>query len=264
MEAFRAQVSRISVLEAEAMHRDRRGEFRDACAKYREAAAELGYALSQLGTTYHPDAATLERHRGQLLDRAAYLEHPLGGAAARRPIEDHIQTVQLSMNSTNRGSVSSEEGGGGKVIAAAAGIGAVGGLILLGPIVGSSLGIVAGAAAVGYASTRDDKVGNVARSAASTASDGVMATKKFNDDHNISGKAVALGQNAWTRAKEVNEKHDITGKVERGAGKTVAAVKGVNEKFKITDKAGAMISSGLDKANAKLSRNSAPAASTGI
>eukprot|EP00397_Hematodinium_sp_SG-2012_P033472 GEMP01035767.1.p1 GENE.GEMP01035767.1~~GEMP01035767.1.p1 ORF type:complete len:271 (+),score=71.81 GEMP01035767.1:171-983(+) len=255
-DAFVNCVVEASTVEQEAIAFDQQGDVKSACSKYRESAAKLDIAAHQLAPRNHPDIESLVIHRKQLMSRVAYLEQPTGGAE-RRPIQDHIQAAQLTLQAADAATFAKAKvdgAGGGKVVAAAAGIGAVGGLVVLGTIFGGGVGIIAGAGAGAYAATRSDKVGEVARSAAGGAISTVHKAKDFNEKHELTGKALTLGQSIWSKAKEVNEKHDITGKVAHGAAATAAKAKEVNEKYKITDKAGGAMSSGMEKASEKLSR----------
>ena len=83
----------------------------------------------------------------------------------------------------------------------AAAVGGIAGAMLLGPMTA-----VAAAVAAAYATTRTDTAGDVARSTGVAAATTATSLKKFNDQHDITGKtrdaAVAAAAKAKEEAKE--------------------------------------------------------------
>merc|ERR1719387_2962864 len=94
--------------------------------------------------------------------------------------------------------------GGVKNMAAVAALGAVGGALVLGSTVGlTAVGAMGGAAAAGYAATRQDAVGDAARSAGGAALAGCEKAKELDQQHQITAKLTDVGGKAAARAKEV-------------------------------------------------------------
>eukprot|EP00638_Chattonella_subsalsa_P007200 CAMPEP_0117762084 /NCGR_PEP_ID=MMETSP0947-20121206/17697_1 /TAXON_ID=44440 /ORGANISM="Chattonella subsalsa, Strain CCMP2191" /LENGTH=194 /DNA_ID=CAMNT_0005583263 /DNA_START=84 /DNA_END=665 /DNA_ORIENTATION=+ len=89
-------------------------------------------------------------------------------------------------------------------MAGAAAIGAVAGLCISGPIVAVAAG---GAAA--YATTREDKVGEVARSTGKAVGEAAKGIKRFNEEHKITEKAITTTKKAVCKAQDVNREHQI-------------------------------------------------------
>ena len=101
--------------------------------------------------------------------------------------------------------------------------------------------------AAAYATTRKDSAGEVARSTGTAAASTATAVKKFNDEHDITGKLWKAGEAAAEKAKEVNQKYGITTKVASAATTGYQAAAEFEKKNKVTAKVGTALSSGLDR-----------------
>jgi hypothetical protein len=88
-------------------------------------------------------------------------------------------------------------------------------------------------------------VGDVARQTGQAAASTASAAKKFNDEHNITGKLYDATSAAANKAKEVNSKYNITGKLTAGATSAYQRASEFDKKNNVTGKVGSSISSGL-------------------
>ena len=86
--------------------------------------------------------------------------------------------------------------------AAAAGVGV--GLVASGPIAAVALG---GAAV--YATTRSDGVGEAARSVGTGTANAVSAAKKYNEEHNVTGRIAEGASQVYEGAKSMDERHQV-------------------------------------------------------
>jgi len=246
---FYKAVVEASKLEREAMELDTNGDKQGACAKYEDSAKRLNEAVNMHAPRNHPDIPTLKTHREQILNRVKYLQSHTGSSPTSA-IDAHIKSVQLTLQASNMMQDAQNKAGGTKRLAAAAGIGAIGGFFVLGGV-----GAVAGAGAGLFAVTQPGKVGDTARMASDKAIDAGKSAKEYNEKHQITNKALALGQSLVTKGKEFNEKHDVTGKIATGVSTATAKAKEVNEKHDLTGKAGRGISTGMDKITSSLNKD---------
>jgi hypothetical protein len=103
------------------------------------------------------------------------------------------------------------KGPDGKVVAGAATVGLVAGAVLSGPIV--ALAAAGGAA---YAATRQDKVGEVAKSTGQAAVAVGSKASDLDKQHNITGKVAEGARTTFNAAKDFDQKHDVSGKIGSG------------------------------------------------
>jgi len=153
------------------------------------------------------------------------------------------------MRASGAATSAASSAGGAKTLVACAALGAAGGFVVLGGVLGTSLSIVGGAAGVAYVATRQDKLGDAARSAGGMAIAGAEKAKQLNDEHKVTEKLADAGSKAFTAAKGFNEKHGITDKVSKGVGQVVSKAQEIEEKHHVTDK----VASGLSKGFGRLS-----------
>ena len=93
--------------------------------------------------------------------------------------------VLFARNSCAQGSADQQSG----VAAGAAVLGGVAGLVVLGPV-----GAVAGAGALAFAASRDDKVGEVAKSGGEAVVKAANKAKEIDDKHIGAGAAYQVGR----------------------------------------------------------------------
>uniref|UniRef100_A0A7S0FIQ9 MIT domain-containing protein n=1 Tax=Pyrodinium bahamense TaxID=73915 RepID=A0A7S0FIQ9_9DINO len=245
------RVLAASVAENEAISLDRAGNVAAAIQRYEECERELSGAIGLALPAHADDHPKLVQHRKEILDRIAHLKS-LNGAAPTIPVEQQINAVQLGMQATGAASSAVSSAGGAKTLAACAALGAVGGFVVLGGTVGAGLSIVGGAAGAAYVATRQDKLGDAARTAGSCAIAGVEKAKKLNDEHKVTAKIADAGSKAVTAAKTVDEKYKISDKVSHGVGTILSKAQEIEQKHQVTDKVASGISKGFGKLSSAL------------
>jgi hypothetical protein len=72
---------------------------------------------------------------------------------------------------------------------------------------------MAGAGAAAYATTRADTIGDYARSTGQAAVSTFESAKRYNAEHNITGKASECASAAANKAVEVNKQYHITERI---------------------------------------------------
>jgi len=227
-----AKVLEAAGAEKQAIEHDRKNETQAALAKYgfAERALDQAVRVAEMEGKHADDRPRLERHRQELLDRMAHLRCVTPGQAPTIPLEQQVHTVELSMTHPTRTASGSGRPPPRGTLTGAVVLGALGGAAVLGgtfamPVVGA----VAGAAALGYAATRNDAVGGAVRTAggsaataATTAADKVKEIDQRYQIRNVvssksqefgnavasrapetTAKAQELGRNAKTKAQEV-------------------------------------------------------------
>lgn len=234
--------------EQEAIELDRKNKSAEAAAQYQIAMKLLEEAEKLAASAHKDDVPKLAEHRKELGDRVKYLQGLKGGQAPTIPIEDQIKAVQLGMHAADQAQGAAAAAGGVKTLGAAAACGAVGGFIVLGGILGTTIAVAGGAAGMAYAATRKDEVGDAARGLGNMTLAGASKVKEIDHEHNLTGKAKDLGSAAVSKAKEINDKHGITDKVKDGTSKAVAKAKEIEEKHNVTGKVAAGLSKGMAKA----------------
>lgn len=223
---------------------DRAGAYPGAVSLYREGAAILNQAL-HLCPESHPDYQVIEAHVQQLSKRAAYLQS-LGVQPAEIPLEEHIQGAQLQLGPcANR-----------KTAVAAGAVGAATGLVLSGPLAG-----VAVAAGAVYATTRQDRLGSIARNIGDSSLQAVDSVKSLSDRHQLdrrldeklhisdAAKAVeerlhvsAKVQAAADAARSLDARYAVSGTAVAAAGRAQSFVASVDERYSISCKSQAAVS----------------------
>lgn len=227
------RVLAFSSLESSAITLDRSGDSTGALKLYKAAAAELEASVKTADIAHQADKPHLVQHLYELKARMKYLKG-LHGNPPSIPVEEHIKPVQLAMtqdvSNTTQASNSKL-----KTVAACAGVGAAGAFVLLGGWVGTIPAVVGGAAVAGYAATRQDGVGEAAR----TVGGGVIAAgdraQELNEKHHITDKMKEVAMKAKDRAKEVDNKYHVVDHVKEGAERAAAKAKEVDEKYHVAD-----------------------------
>lgn len=245
------RVLAASTAESEAISHDRAGKVKEAIAKYEECERHLASAIDAATPAHSGDRPKLVQHRKEVSDRISHLKGLRGGAPTI-PVEDHIKAVQLGMQATSAASSAASSAGGVKTLAAAAALGAAGGFVILGGTIGCTLAAVGGAAAAGYAATRQDKVGEAARGAGNMALAGVDKAKKLNEEHKVGEKIADAGSKAVAAAKSADEKYHISEKVSAGVGSLVSKAQEIDQKHHVSDKVASGIATGFGKLSAAL------------
>lgn len=271
------QIVSASNAEQRAIAADRASDYAGAVDLYDEAAGLFRIAEDAARLMEHRDAEALTAHRADVQKRAEYLrtQAPTWPGGDVVPVEQHIQSVHLTIGAGWRGGLVTPSGG-------AALLGGAVGFLTLGP-----LGAVVSAAAFAYAATRPGPVGNVSRkvggglgavaatAAAAAAKVGedtlggkggaVLATsvgacmqtgkvvsrrvQDFGERHQVSTRVVRAGTSlasatsaGLAQAREFNEKHRVTDRVTQGALSAAANVRSraatFDEKHRVAEKVG--------------------------
>lgn len=140
-----------------------------------------------------------------------------------------------------------------------AAVGAVVGCLLVGPITG----VVVGGAAL-YATTRDDNVGNAARSTGGAAVTVYRKTMEAAEKYHVKEKVVAASTATYEKAKDINEEYKVTDKVKAASKDAIDGAKRFNEKYDVTGNASRMLISGAQAASKSISKmNSGSSSSAG-
>lgn len=252
------RVMTASVAENAAIEFDRAGDVPQAVAKYEECARLLQSAIDVALPAHAEDHPKLVQHRKQILDRVGHLKS-LGGGRPTIPLEQQIQAVQLGMAASSAANSAVGSAGGVKTLGACAAMGAVGGFMVLGSTVGASIAVLGGATAAAYVATRQDGVGDAARSVGGVAIAGAERAQQINNEHKITEKMTDVAQQGFRKSVEVNQKYGITDKVSAGVGAGVSKAKEVDSKYDVTNKLASGLSSGLGKLSGALSSSSSAA-----
>lgn len=254
-----SRVMAASMAENEAIDLDRKGQRAAAIAKYEECVKEFNAAIAAALPNHSEDRPKLMEHKAQVEARIATLKASPGTTV---PVEDQIKSVQLAMCGASAANAAVSSAGGVKTMAAVAAVGAVGGAIVLGSTVGlTAIGAVGGAAGAAYAATRQDAVGDAARSVGGTAIKGVEKAQELNDKHQITAKVADVGNKAATKARAINDQHQITSKISSATSAAVNKTKEFEAKHQVTNKVASGLSKGLDGVSSLLSRGSGSGAS---
>mmetsp|Transcript_55071 Transcript_55071/g.160724 ORF Transcript_55071/g.160724 Transcript_55071/m.160724 type:complete len:277 (-) Transcript_55071:67-897(-) len=257
-----------SAAEDQAIALDRAGDVPAAIKLYEQCERELAAAIDAALPTHAGDQPKLVQHKQEISDRLAHLRS-LKGKPSSIPVEQQIRAVELGMQATSAASSAASAAGGVKTLAACAALGAAGGFIVLGGVVGTSISLVGGAAGAAYVATRNDKLGDAARSAGGVAIAGAEKAKQLNEEHKVTEKIAEAGSKAFTAAKTFDEKHKITDKVSQGVGKVFAKAQEIESTHHVSDKVASGFSKGLGKLTsaldgvAKRGSGSGPASSSG-
>lgn len=238
------RVMAASMAENEGIDLDRKNERSAAIEKYEESVREFDAAIAAAMPNHSEDKPKLIEHKAQVEQRIKTLK---ASPATTVPVEDQIKSVQLAMAGASSANAAVNSAGGVKTMAAVAAMGAVGGAIVLGGTIGlTTIGAVGGAAGAAYAATRQDAVGNAARSAGGAALSGVAKAQELNEQHQITAKMADAGGKAVAKARAINEQHQITGKISSAASAVVSKGKEIDSKHKVTDKVAGGLAKGLD------------------
>lgn len=238
--------------ENEAIQLDRAGQSTAALTKYEESEQHFGNAVSSAAPEHAADQPLLAKHREQILLRIRHLKS-LHGEPSTVRVEDHIKTIQLGMQAMEtvqklqehgeRASQVAHERGGTTAVAGATGVGAVAGLVALGP-----LGALAGAALGIYAATRQDGVGDTARSVGQQGAAVAHGAAEFNREHKVVERTVDGLSTAARAAQKVNEEHHVTDRVVEAGTAAVGTVQQVNREYRVSERVVGGIGAALTKA----------------
>jgi len=256
----------LAAAEAEnaAIELDRAGHVQDAITMYEECELQLAAAIALALPAHADDHPKLVHHRKEILDRTEHLKSLKGGAPTI-PLEQQIKAVQLGMKATTAATDGANKAGGAKTLAACAAMGAAGGFLVLGaiPLMPGTVAAVGGAAAAGYCATRQDKIGDVARTAGGIAVGGVEKAVELNREHNITGKLADTTTKAVGCAKEVDSKYGISSKVMAGVSAAAGKAKEIEDKHNVTGKVAGGIAAGLGKVGSLLDKRSSTSGASG-
>jgi len=238
------KVMAASMAENEAIGLDRQNDRAQAIAKYEESVREFAAAIDLSSPSHNEDRPKLIEHKAQIESRIAELKK---NAATTVPVEDQIKSVQLAMAGAAGASNAVSSAGGVKTLAACAALGAVGGAIILGGTVGFAVtGAVGGAAAAGYAATRNDGIGQAARTAGGVALSGAAKAQELNEQHQITAKLADAGGKTVAKAQAINEQHQITSRASVAGGAALDKAKAIDGKYNVTGKLAGGFAKGLD------------------
>jgi len=207
----------------------------EAEGKQFEALDMLRRAISMLeGSSQGSELRKLAEFRA----RAAMLEAKIARSAATT-VASAAKTGQDVITKANE---TTKKGGGLNTMAAAAGVGAVAGAVLMGPVTA-----VVGAGMAAYATTRDDDVGKAARITGQTAVTGVTKAREFDKEHDLTTKASRGIKAVWSKGKALNEEHKIAERAGSAGKKLATSLSEMNAKYDLTGKIGKGLSKGFDK-----------------
>ena len=222
-------------LATHAVEADIAGDVAKAIEFYTRAAD----ALDRAASVTPAEAAEMRGKSSEYRKRVGVLQGKLQ-MAQMEAMAQSAQMAQQGAQIAGQTNAAVKTAGGYGTVAGAAAVGAVAGAVVLGPMTAV---VAAGGAA--YATTRKDTVGDVARQTGQAAASTASAAKKFNDEHNITGKLYDATAAAANKAKEVNTKYNITGKLTAGATSAYQKASEFDKKNNVSGKVGSSISSGL-------------------
>jgi hypothetical protein len=187
----------------------------------------------------HRDAEPLTEHAGDVAARAEYLR-TLQPGEERVPVEEHIRSVQLSINARGKPELVTPVGG-------VAIFGGVAGLIILGP-----LGAVVSAAAFAYAATRPGPVGDVSRRVGEVTSGVVSVAQRVGEEHRVQERFVSAfestvetGRRASRKAQAFSERHQVPSRVvaagsvvKQHAATATTTVTAMAERHRVSERVG--------------------------
>jgi len=118
-----------------------------------------------------------------------------------------------------------------KTALGAAAVGAVVGFMVIGPVTA----VVAGGAAL-YATTRGDKVGEVARSTGGAAVTAYSSAKHVAEKYHVNEKISAATKSTVEAAKRIDNDYHVVDTVKSATNEVVKSTREINEKYDITGK----------------------------
>lgn len=242
-----------SMAENAGIDLDRDGNVTAAIQKYEECEQELAKAIATAMPNHADDHPKLVQHRQEVIDRINHLKEVSRGKPAV-PVEDHIKAVQLGMQATQAASSAIGVAGGVKTLGAVAVMGAGAGLLVLGSTVGLAAGAIGGAAGAAYCATRQDKVGDAARSAGGVAVNAAGKAKEINEKHQITDQIKDTGSKAFCAAKDADSKYGVSKTISDGVGAFFRRASELEQKHKITDKVAGGFSAGLGRIQSTLDK----------
>jgi len=135
--------------------------------------------------------------------------------------------------------VSTEHSAGKKTVAAA-GLAAVVGTVMVGPIVG--VGLAVGAV---YATTRSDSVGDAALAVGDATYCAVESASAAARKYGVYDKAKEVGSATMTKMKEIDQEYKVVDNAKAGASVVASKASEINQKYDITGTASRAILSGI-------------------
>lgn len=130
----------------------------------------------------------------------------------------------------------------------AAAVGAVVGFMVIGPLTA----VVAGGAAL-YATTRGDKVGEVARSTGGAAVTAYSSAKTMAEKYHVNEKIASATKSTVDAAKRIDNDYKVVDTVKSATDEVVKSTREINEKYDITGKtkraSASLASSFMNKVN---------------
>jgi hypothetical protein len=113
----------------------------------------------------------------------------------------------------------------------AAAVGAVVGFMVIGPLTA----VVAGGAAL-YATTRGDKVGEVARTTGGAAASAYSSAKVMAEKYHVKEKISSATASTVAAAKKIDEDYKVVDTMKSATTEVVKSTREINEKYDITGK----------------------------
>lgn len=113
----------------------------------------------------------------------------------------------------------------------AAAVGAAVGFMVVGPLTA----VVAGGAAL-YATTRGDKVGEVARSTGGVAVSGYTSAKSMAEKYHVNEKIASATKSTVEAAKKIDKDYKVVDTVKSATDEVVKSTREMNQKYDITGK----------------------------
>lgn len=259
------RVMAAAAAESEAINLDNGNRRAEAIPKYEQSIIEFEAAIAAALPDHSDDRPRLIEHKAQVEARIATLK---ASPDTTIPVAQQIKSVQLAMAGAAPAAAASSDSaasGGVKTMAAVAAMGAVGGALVLGSTVGlTAIGAVGGAAGAAYCTTRNDGVGQAARTAGGVALSGVAKAQQINEHHQITAKAADAGAKTVEKAKAINEKHQFTSRISGVVGAAVNKGREIDQKHNVTSKLAGGLAKGLDGVSSLMggSRSSASGATS--
>ncbi len=183
----------------QAVQRDAAGDVPNAIVFYEQAAEGLAADCAAIGEG--PEVDAMRAKRDEYLARARVLTAQSALPAA----VDGAATVAGAAGQQGQAAeVTAENKAGWQMYAGAAGAGAVGGAMIIGSVIGAPImGAMAGAGALAYATTREDGVGEAARTVGTGTSTAVTKAKEVNAEYKLTEKAANAAKSTVEAAQAV-------------------------------------------------------------
>ena len=186
----------------QAVQRDSAGDVPNAIIFYEQAAEGLAADCAAIGDG--PEVDAMRAKSDEYLARARVLRAQSALPAAG---DAGVGVAGGAMAAAQQGQAAlaaEEKKTGWQMYAGAAGAGAVGGAMIIGSVIGAPImGAMAGAGALAYATTRDDGVGQAARTVGTGTSNAVTKAKEVNTEYKLTEKAANAARSTAEAAQAV-------------------------------------------------------------